>query len=386
MKPASRLTALQPYLFATLAKRIEEKRAQGIDVIALASGDPDLPTCPLVVDAAAEALRNPKNHTYPTNRGKAAFLAAAAEFMEARFGVSLDPVEEIFPVLGGKEAVHHLGFALLSEGDYCLYTEPGYPIYESAIHLAGAMGHALPLLEGNAFLPDLDAIPSEVLARARVLYLNYPNNPTGAVATKEFFSKVVDFARRNDLIVIHDNAYSEITFDGYVAPSFLESPGAADVGVEIFSLSKGWNMTGWRIGFIAGNRGVISALKHLKPNIDAGPFGAIQDAAIAALTVGRAFPREMSRVYQERRDVIIPVLRNLGLHVNEPVASLFLWGRITADISSADLANRIFDEAGVVISPGSSFGPSGEGYVRVALTAPIERLTEAAQRLQRLTL
>lgn len=386
MRLASRLDTIDPYVFAAMQKRIEEKAAQGIEVINLGSGDPDTPTCPGVVHAAQLAVNQPANQRYPTNRGKASFLKAAAQFLEIRFGVSLDPVREIAPALGGKEAVHHAGFCVLNPDDICLYPEPAYPIYKSATALAQANSHVLNLTAEHKFLPDLESIPSSVAKKAKLLYLNYPNNPTGALADVDFFDRVVAYAKQHDIIVVHDNAYSEIAYDGYSPPSFLQAKGAKDVGVEIFSLSKGWNMTGWRIGFIAGNSKLVEAMLHLKPNIDAGPFGAIQDAATAALTTERDFPRHMSKLYQERRDIIVPVLRRIGLQLDVPKATLFLWARIPSSLNSRDVASRIFDETAVLLSPGSAFGPSGEGYIRLALTASTERLVDAAKRLDSLRL
>lgn len=386
MQTATRLDELEPYLFATLAKNIEEKRAQGVDVINLGSGDPDTPTCAGVVEAMRDAVADPANHRYPTNRGKPAFLHAVARFLAARFDVSVDVTSEIVPTLGGKEAVHHLALCALSEGDICLYPEPAYPIYKSAATLANAKSHVIELRKECGFLPDLDAIPADVARRAKLLFINYPNNPTTAVADVAFFEKVVRFAKLNDIFVVHDNAYSEICFDDYHAPSFLQAKGAKDVGVEIFSLSKGWNMTGWRIGFIAGNEKLIGAMRHLKPNIDAGPFGAIQDAAITALEFQRSFPQEMSRIYQERRDIIVPALRRMGLQLDAPKSTLFLWAELPATLTSTKVSQRLFDEAGVVVSAGRSFGPSCDKFIRLALTAPTPRLIEAARRFGELRL
>jgi LL-diaminopimelate aminotransferase len=386
MKFAARLEGLEPYLFATLSRKMEEKRRLGIDVINLGSGDPDTPTCPGVVAAAHAALDRAENHRYPTNRGTNEFRLAAAGYMQRRFGVTLDPDTQFIPTLGGKEAVHHLGFITLGPGDICLYPDPAYPVYRSAACLAGADTYAMPLRPERRFFPDLEAIPPEIVSRARLLYLNYPNNPTGATAELSDFAKVVEFAREHDIIVVHDNAYSELSFDGFEAPSFLQVPGSEEVGVEIYSLSKGWNMTGWRIGFIAGNARVVERLMHLKPNIDAGPFGVVQAALVAALGAEADFPRAMSRVYEERRDVMVSALRNLGLELDAPRASLFLWARNPPGWTSKALADAIFEEAAVVVSSGDAFGPSGEGYIRIALTSPTERLREAATRLAALSL
>jgi LL-diaminopimelate aminotransferase len=375
------LDALPPYLFAALARRSEGKRAEGVDVINLGSGDPDTPTAPGVLEAAHKALEDPLNHRYPQNRGKPSFRKAAADFMQARYGVALDPETEIAPALGGKEAVHHLGLVALNPGDICLCPDPAYPVYRTAAHIAGAECHVMPLLEANGFIPDFDALPDVVRQRANLLYVNYPNNPTGAVARSEDFARIVRFAQANDIIVVHDNAYSEIAFDSVRVHSFLETPGAREVGVEIFSLSKGWNMTGWRLAFIAGSAEVIAKYLHLKPNIDAGPFGALQDAAAHALVQCRDFPVAMSRVYQRRRDLMTAALDRIGFRTFPSVATLFLWARIPQGWTSPQAADTIFNQAGVVVSPGSAFGECGQGYIRVALTAPAERLAEAAKRI-----
>lgn len=382
MKFASRLEKLPPYLFADLMRRIEAKRKLGVDVINLGSGDPDTPTCPEVVAAAHAGLGLPDNHRYPSNRGKPTFRAAAAQFMQQRFGVALDPDTEIAPALGGKEAVHHLAFLALDPGQVCLCPDPAYPIYASATNLAGGIIHVMPLEARNRFLPDLNAIPIATRREANLMFVNYPNNPTGAVAEAADFDRMIAFAKDNDVILVHDNAYSEIAFDGYQPSSFLARPGAKDVGVEIFSLSKGWNMTGWRISFVAGNQDVVGRFLHLKPNIDAGPFGAIQDAAIEAMSGSSSFPRSMSEIYQRRRDLMVGALREIGLQVMPPKATLFLWCAIPEGRTSVELANLILERVGVVVSPGSAFGRYGEGFIRIALTAPDGRLAEAADRIR----
>jgi LL-diaminopimelate aminotransferase len=380
---AERTDQLPRFLFAELMRRIEEKRRAGVDVIALGSADPDLPTCEAVVHAATAALTRPVNHRYPTVRGTPAFRQAVAQFMSSRFGVLLDPDSEIMPALGGKEALHHLGLATLEPGTICLAPDPGYPVYASAPVLAGAGRYPLPLTRERGFLPDLSAVPADIAARARLLFLNYPNNPTGAVATEAFFAEVVRFAKRTGVIVVHDNAYSEIAFDGCSPPSFIAVPGAREVGVEVFSLSKGWNMTGWRAAFVAGNSTIIARLAHLKPHVDTGMFGAIQEAVIAALTQAPDFPRQMSAVYERRRDLMLAALGEAGLPAEAPRATPFLWLPIPAGMSSSSLADSILDQTGVVVSPGSSFGDSGEGYIRISLTAADERLAEAAARIRK---
>jgi LL-diaminopimelate aminotransferase len=382
MRFASRLDQVPPYLFAELERKISAKRKEGIDVISLGIGDPDLPTPDAVVEAAAAALRDPQTHQYPSNQGTEEFREAAAGFYRARFGVELDVASEVIPVLGGKEAVGHMALACLDPGGVSLSPEPGYPPYTSGPVFAGAEVHYLPLTEANDFFPDLDAIPDDVLARANLLYLDYPNNPTGAIVPESGFDRAVDFGRRHELIVVHDNAYSELTFDGYVAPSFLETPGAKEVGVEIFSLSKGWNMTGWRCGLVAGNAQVIERFRGLKANLDSGLFEAIQRAAVVALSAERDFPRRMSEVYARRRDLLVEALREIGLEVEPPKATPYFWVRVPDGHTSASFTSLVLEQANVVVSPGPGYGPSGEGFVRLSLTVPDERLEEAVRRIE----
>jgi LL-diaminopimelate aminotransferase len=382
MRFAQRLDQVPPYLFAELERKIAAKQAEGIDVISLGIGDPDLPTPATVVEAAAAAMRDPTTHRYPSNHGNAEFRDAAAGFYRDRFGVELDPHGEVIPVLGGKEAVGHVAMVCLEPGDVCLSPEPGYPPYTSGPVFSGAEVHYLPLTEENGFFPALDEIPDDVAARANLLYLDYPNNPTGAIVPEGAFDDAVAFARRHDLIVVHDNAYSEVTFDGYVAPSFLETPGAKEVGVEIFSLSKGWNMTGWRAGLIAGNAEVVERFRQLKSNLDSGLFEAVQHAASVALTEERDFPRQMSAIYARRRDLLVEALAQIGLDVEPPKATPYFWVRVPEGHTSASFASLVLDEANVVVSPGPSYGPSGEGFVRLSLTVPDERLEEAVRRIE----
>jgi len=382
MRFARRLDAVPPYLFAELERKIAEKRAAGVDVISLGIGDPDLPTPEPVVEALASGARDPVTHQYPTNHGSDEFRQAAADFYQARFGVELDAGSEVVPALGGKEAVGHMALALLDPGDVCLSPDPGYPPYTSGPVFAGADVHYLPLRPEHGFLPDLDTIPADVLRRANLLFLDYPNNPTGAVVRDGYFERTVELARANDLVVVHDNAYSELCYDGYLAPSFLETPGAKDVGVEIFSLSKGWNMTGWRAGLVSGNPEVVDRYRHLKTNLDSGMFEAVQRATVAALTEARDFPREMSGVYQRRRDLLAEALTAIGLDVQPPKATPYFWVPVPDGHTSASFTELVLEEAAVVVSPGPSFGPSGEGFVRLSMTVPDERLEEAARRIE----
>ncbi|MEP6910348.1 MAG: LL-diaminopimelate aminotransferase [Actinomycetota bacterium] len=376
MRFAKRLDAVPPYLFAELERKVAEAERAGIDVISLGIGDPDLPTPPEVIDALGESARDPRTHQYPTNHGTDEFRSAATRFYKDRFGVDLDPDGGVIPVLGGKEGVGHIALACLDPGDRCLAPDPGYPPYTSGPVFAGADVHYLPLREENAFLPELDGAPE-----AKLLYLNYPNNPTGATAELDFFERAVEFARERELIVVHDNAYSEIAFDGYRPASFLETPGAKEVGVEIFSLSKGWNMTGWRAGLVAGNAEVVEAYRRLKTNLDSGMSGAVQHAAAVALTDAREFPREMSEVYARRRDLLAEGLRAIGLEFTPPRATPYFWVRVPEGHTSASFTELVLERASVLVSPGNSFGPSGEGYVRLSLTVPDSRLEEAVGRI-----
>ena len=382
MRFAKRLDAVPPYLFAELERKIAEKRREGVDVISLGIGDPDLPTPRAVVDALAEGAADPHTHQYPTNHGSDEFREAAAGFYRERFGVALDAASEVVPALGGKEAVGHIAFALLDPGDVCLSPDPGYPPYTSGPVFAGAQVHYLPLRAENGFLPDLESIPSEVLARANLLFLDYPNNPTGAVVEEGYFARAVELARVNDLVVVHDNAYSELCFDGYRAPSFLETPGAKEVGVEIFSLSKGWNMTGWRSGLVAGNAEVVERYRQLKTNLDSGMFEAVQRATVVALTEAREFPREMSEIYQRRRDLVAQGFEAIGLPVERPKATPYFWVRVPEGYTSESFAELVLEQAGVVVSPGPAYGPSGEGYFRISLTVPDKQLEEAVGRIE----
>jgi LL-diaminopimelate aminotransferase len=379
---ARRLDAVPPYLFAELERKIAEKRRAGVDVISLGIGDPDLPTPQPVIDALAAGASDPKTHQYPTNHGSEELREAAAAFYQARFGVELDPGSEVVPALGGKEAVGHIALALLDPGDVCLSPDPGYPPYTSGPVFAEAEVHYLPLRAEDRFLPDLDAVPPEICERANLLFLDYPNNPTGAVVEPGYFDRAVEFARANDLVVAHDNAYSELCYDGYRAPSFLETAGAKEVGVEIFSLSKGWNMTGWRSGLVVGNPEIVERYRQLKTNLDSGMFEAVQRATVAALTEARDFPCEMSAVYERRRDLVADALDAIGLEVDPPKATPYFWVHVPESHTSASFTELVLEEAGVVVSPGPSFGPSGEGFVRLSLTVADERLEEAARRIE----
>ncbi len=383
---AARLRQLPPYLFAAIEQKIADKRAAGVDVISLGIGDPDTPTPGMIVAALAVNAQRPDTHQYPSNRGRQSFRDAIASFYATRFGVSLDPANEIVPALGAKEAVANLNLALVDPGDVVLASDPGYPVYTTGPILAGANPVAMPLVPGLGFEPDLDAIPADIAKRARLMYLNYPNNPTGAVAEGDLFVRVVAFARKYDIIVVHDNAYSEITYDGYVAPSFLETPGAKEVGVEVFSLSKTYNMTGWRSGAVVGNADLVQAYWQLKTNVDSGMFEAVQEASVAALTSDQASVRAMCEIYHRRRDTLVAALRAMGINVTAPKGTIYLWAPVPPGETSASFTERVLEEAGVVVTPGAAYGASGEGFVRMSLTTPDDRLNEAAERMSKMDL
>ena len=386
MRSSRRLQQLPPYLFAELERKVAAKRAAGIDVISLGIGDPDMPTFEPIVAAAQRAVADPSTHHYPTNRGRQDFREAVVAFYARRFGVELDPETEVMPSIGAKECIFNLNLAFLDPGDVALAADPGYPVYTGGPLLAGAEPHLMPLLPDRGFAPDLDAIPTETLERARLMFLNYPNNPTGAVAPPGLFERVVALAGEHDVLAVHDNAYSETTYDGYVAPSFLATPGAKDVGVEVFSLSKGYNMTGWRCAAIVGNADAISEYWRLKSNIDSGLFDAVQLAGAKALTPELdADVRAMNEVYARRRDLVCDALAEAGVEVSRPQATIYVWAPVPDGFaSSAEYCEHVLEHAAVVISPGGAYGPNGEGFFRISLTTPDERLLEAVERIRRL--
>ena len=381
---AARLGLLPPYLFAEIERKIAAKRAEGVDVISLGIGDPDTPTPPSIVRRMQDAVADPGTHQYPSNRGRQSFREAVAGFYGRRFGVELDPDTEIIPALGAKEAIANLNLALLDPGDVALASDPGYPVYTMGPLLVGAEPVPMPLVPGLGFQPDFDAIPADVLRRTKIMYLNYPNNPTGAVVDDDLFERAIALARTHDFVIVHDNAYSEITYDGYVAPSFLATPGASDVGIEVFSLSKTYNMTGWRSGAVMGNPDIVSAYWQLKTNIDSGMFEAVQEASAAALDSDQESVRDMCEIYRRRRDVLVDALRAIGLEVTPPKGAIYVWARVPDGETSASFTEKVLEEAAVVISPGAAYGPSGEGFVRMSLTTPDDRLVEAAERISRL--
>jgi len=382
MRTAQRIADLPPYLFADVNRRIAAKRAAGHDVISLGAGDPDLPTPPYIVDRLAEAARQAANHRYPPYDGVAELRRAIADWYRQRFGVVLDPATQVAPLIGSKEGIAHIPLAFLDPGDVALIPSPGYPVYQVAAHLAGGRCHFVPLLAENGFLPHLADVPEDVARSARLLWLNYPNNPTAATAGLDFFQEVVAFARQYDLAVLHDNAYSEIAYDGYRPPSFLEAPGAIEVGAEFHSLSKTYNMPGWRVGMLVGSATIVEALSRIKTNVDSGIFLPVQWAAVAALTGPQDWFAGRNSIYQRRRDLMVATFRRLGWSVALPKASLYVWGNVPAGQSSLEFALRVLDETAVWITPGSGYGPHGEGYFRASLTVADERLAEAMARLE----
>jgi LL-diaminopimelate aminotransferase len=383
MRPSKRLERIPPYAFAELERKIAAKRAAGVDVISLGIGDPDRPTPPLIVEAMQEAVSEPETHKYPSNRGREDFRAAVRDFYERRFDVVLDPEREIIPALGAKEAIFPLNLAFLDPGDYALAADPGYPVYTGGPWLAGAEPVLMALQPELDFVPDLGAIEEDIARKAKLMYLSYPNNPTGAVVPDGFFERVVEFARAYEILVVHDNAYSEISYDGYRAPSFLATPGAREVGVEVFSLSKGYNMTGWRCAVVVGNADALHSYWRLKTNIDSGMFDAVQLAAVAALSPeSDAEVHAMSELYVRRRDLVCDALREIGVDVRPPHSTIYVWAPVPEGFaSSVAYCEHVLEQAAVVLSPGSIYGPAGEGWFRISLTTPDERLLEAVRRL-----
>ena len=382
MQEAKRLKSLPPYLFARIEKKIQEKKAAGVDVISLGIGDPDRPTPGHIIDKLVEQAHNPENHSYPSSVGMMEYREAVAQWYKNRFDVDLDPASEIVTLIGSKEGIGHISFCYVDPGDVNLVPDPGYPVYGIGTLLAGGEPYNMPLKEENGFLPDLDAIPEDVADKAKILFINYPNNPTGALADMNFFNKVVAFAKKHDLIVCHDGAYSEIAFDGYEPPSFLQAEGAKEVGIEFNSLSKPYNMTGWRIGWAAGRQDVIEALGRIKSNLDSGAFQAIQYAAIEGLIGPQDSVKEMQAVYKERRDTVVNGLNAMGWNMEAPKATFYVWAPVPKGFNSSEFAELVLEKAGVIITPGIGYGENGEGYFRIALTVENKRIGEALERMK----
>jgi LL-diaminopimelate aminotransferase len=383
-RTADRLAKLPPYLFAEVDRRKAEAIAAGVDVIDFGVGDPDRPTPRHIIDRLCIAAYDPANHRYPSYTGMLDFRRATARWYDRTYGVPLDPETEVLTLIGSKEGIAHLPLATVNPGDPVLIPEPCYPVYYAGTIFAGGTPVFMPLLAENRFLPDLDAVDPDVADRAPLMFLNYPNNPTGATADAAFLERAVAFADEHDLLICQDAAYAEVAFDGYKAPSILAVDGGRDVALEITSLSKTYNMTGWRIAAAAGSAEALAGLGAVKTNVDSGAFQAVQFAAITAMDGPQAPVREMQNIYKERRDVLVSGLRELGWEVNSPVAGFYVWARVPAGTTSAECAARLIDEAGIVVTPGNGFGPSGEGYVRMCLTVDIERVREAVERFGRL--
>jgi LL-diaminopimelate aminotransferase len=383
MRLSQRLDKLPPYLFVEINRGIAEKKARGEDVISFAIGDPDLPTPQHIIEELCRAARDPANHRYPETAGLPEFCQAVARWYRKRFGVMLDPTKEILPLIGSKEGVGHISFCLIDSGDVALVPDPGYPVYSMSTLLAGGKPYFLPLTDKNDFLPDLDSIPKKVVEKAKLLWLNYPNNPTGAVADIAFFQKAIHFAQKNNLAICHDAPYTEVAFDGYRPPSILQIPEAREVGVEFHSLSKTYNMTGWRIGMAVGNSKMIDALFRFKSNLDSGIPQAIQQAAIEALNGPQDSITGQNDIYQRRRDRLVKTLNDIGLKARLPKASFYIWGRIPEGYTSVEFTTELLDKANVAVTPGTGYGAAGEGYVRLSLTLPDDRLNEAISRLHK---
>jgi LL-diaminopimelate aminotransferase len=383
VRTAKRIDNLPPYLFAEIDRKKALKTAQGIDVISLGIGDPDTPTPDRIVAAMIEATKNPANHQYPSYVGAPRYRQACSEWMKRRFDVDVDPNTEVLALIGSKEGIAHLFTAFVDPGEYTLVPGAGYPVYHTGGIMVGGETWWMPMTEENGFLADFESTPPEVLAKAKMMFLSYPNNPTSAIANDEYFDRAIAFAKKHDLLIVHDNAYSEIGFDGYVAPSFLERPGAKDVAIELFSASKAYNMTGWRVAFACGNATAIKALGTVKSNIDSGVFTAVQDAAIEAFLGPQDSIADLNAMYQRRRDLVLNALDKIGIEVPfKPIATIYVWAKVPVGYTSADFAGKILEEANVIVAAGSAYGPSGEGYIRISLTTPDDRLEAAIKRIE----
>ena len=381
MRTAKRIENLPPYLFIEINKKIAEKKAKGEEVISFGIGDPDLPTPPHIIDRMCQASKDPANHRYPADEGLAELRQAVAGWYQKRFDVSLDTEKEVLLLIGAKDGIAHIPLCLIDTGDIALVPDPRYPVYPISTMLAGGECHYMPLKEETGFLPDLDVIPEDVLKRAKLLWINYPNNPTGAVAGIEFYNRVVRFARQHDLAVCHDAPYTEVAFDDYQPISFMQAEGVMEVGLEFHSLSKSYNMTGWRIGMVVGNATMINALRVLKSNIDSGIPQAIQYAAIEALTGPQACIQEHNAIYQRRRDLLVDILNSIGVKAKPPKAGLYVWAKVPSGFTSVEFATDLLEKVGVVVTPGTGYGKNGEGYVRLSLTISDAGLVKGLSRL-----
>jgi LL-diaminopimelate aminotransferase len=381
MKVARRIENLQPYLFVEINKKIAEKRAKGEEIVSFAVGDPDIPTPPHIIEGLCKAAQDPANHRYPESEGLPELRRAMADWYQRRFNVALDPATEVLPLIGSKEGIAHIAFCFIDPGDVALVPDPGYPVYAFGTQMAGGRPYYLSLKAENGFLPDFRGIKDFILEKTRLLWINYPNNPTGAVAGLDFFNRVVEFAKKYNILVCHDGPYTEVSYDGYQPPSLLQAEGAKDTGIEFHSLSKSYNMTGWRIGMVVGNATAVGALKTFKSNLDSGIPQAIQQMAIAALNGPQNSIAEHNAVYQRRRDLICEVLTNIGLQVTVPKASLYIWAKVPEGYNSVDFTTDLLDQMGVAVTAGLGYGRSGEGYVRLSLTIPDAALVKGLSRL-----
>lgn len=384
MQFAQRLEKIPPYLFAELDRKRNELVSQGVDIINMAIGDPDKPTPIHIVKAMHEAIEDHSTHNYPPYRGTKEYRQAVVDWMQRRFGVAgLNPDTEVIPSIGSKEAIHHTFLAFVEPGDYTLIPDPGYPVYRTSTFFAGGEPYYMPLLPERGFLPDLRAIPEAVASKAKLLWVNYPNNPTGAIASLEFFAELVDFCQRYDILLCHDHAYSEIAYEGYQPPSVLQIPGAKEIAIEFHSLSKSYNMAGWRIGFVVGNALGIKGLSQVKTNVDSGIFKAIQRAAIAAYSTSSKELEQMISIYQKRRDIVIEGLKSLGWGISAPKATLYVWVPVPQGYTSAEFVTLLLEKCAIVVPPGNGYGEAGEGFFRIALTISEQRLSEAIQRMKK---
>ena len=381
MRLSRRVENLPPYLFVEISRKIAERKARGEDVVSFGIGDPDIPTPSHIIERLCKEARVPANQRYPESEGLPELRKTIANWYQKRFSVSLDPEKEVAPLIGSKEGIAHIALCLLNPGDTALITDPGYPVYSIGTNLAGGRPYYLPISPGNNFLPELDRIPENILEKTKVLWLNYPNNPTGAVADIQFFNKAVEFAKKHDICICHDGPYSEVSFDDYTPVSFLQAEGAREVGIEFHSFSKTYNMTGWRIGMAVGNSTVINALKTMKSNLDSGIPQAIQYAAIEALTGPQNCIKEHNAIYQRRRDLIVDTLNKMGLEAKPPKASLYIWAKVPKGFNSVEFANDLLDKVGVVVTPGIGYGRNGEGYVRLSVTIPDASLLKGLSRM-----
>jgi len=382
VKWAKRIADLPPYLFAEIDEKKNEMKAKGVDVIDLGVGDPDIPTPDFIIEALKKAAEDPENHRYPSYVGMLSYRTAVADWYKERFDVDLDPKDEVIALIGSKEGIAHTPLAFIDPGDTGLYSDPGYPVYPTSISFAGGTPYAMPLLKENDFLPDLDAIPEGVREKAKIMFINYPNNPTTAVAGEEFYREVIDFAAKYNILICHDAAYTEIAYDGYKPLSFLQVDGAKDVGIEFHSLSKTFDMTGWRIGFAVGNKKAIGGLGKIKTNIDSGAFQAVQVAGIEALKHYQTGLEDRKKIFQERRDIFCKGLDEAGLGYIKPKATFYVWFEVPKGVSSKDFSSKLLEEAGIVVTPGTGFGKHGEGYARVSTTFDTERIVQAVERLK----